>query len=158
MGRGPRTHELLEAALIKEGIKYRIVGSYSILERAAAKDLLAYPRLLLNPEDDASFRRIFNVPNRGLGECLRIFYKRRDRSPFGGYSRCSSSRYFCFCTEIGTKVGCLEPPHLLLCKICGHLLNDFWIYHLVGCCQPRLCKADIFTSCMLIGLDYIAGE
>jgi DNA helicase-2/ATP-dependent DNA helicase PcrA len=58
---------LLEEALVKAGIPYRIFGSVRFYERREIRDLLAYLRLALNPADDVSFRRIVNTPARGLG-------------------------------------------------------------------------------------------
>ena len=58
----------LEEALIREGIAYRIVGSVRFYERREIKDALAYLRLLINPDDDVSLRRVVNTPPRGIGE------------------------------------------------------------------------------------------
>ncbi len=57
----------IEDALMREGIAYRIVGSVRFYERREIKDALAYMRLLLNPFDDVSLRRVINVPTRGIG-------------------------------------------------------------------------------------------
>lgn len=48
-------------------VPYHLVGGYSFLERKEVKNTLAYWRVILNPNDDASFRRILNWPSRGLG-------------------------------------------------------------------------------------------
>ena len=58
----------LEEALIRKGITYRIVGSVRFYERKEIKDALAYLRLLFNPDDDVSLRRVVNTPPRGIGE------------------------------------------------------------------------------------------
>ena len=58
----------LEEALRKRNLPYRIYGGHSFYERAEIKDMLAYFKLVVNPQDDASFRRIVNVPGRGIGE------------------------------------------------------------------------------------------
>jgi DNA helicase-2/ATP-dependent DNA helicase PcrA len=58
----------LEDALIREGLSYRIIGSVRFYERKEIKDALAYLRLLMNPDDDVSLRRIINVPTRGIGK------------------------------------------------------------------------------------------
>src|SRR5690606_10743338 len=57
----------IEDALMREGIAYKIVGSVRFYERREIKDALAYMRLLLNPFDDVSLRRVINVPTRGIG-------------------------------------------------------------------------------------------
>ncbi|HEY8535341.1 MAG TPA: UvrD-helicase domain-containing protein [Vicinamibacterales bacterium] len=60
----------IEDALMREGIAYRIVGSVRFYERREIKDALAYMRLLLNPYDDVSLRRVINVPARGIGRAV----------------------------------------------------------------------------------------
>ncbi len=57
----------IEDALMREGVAYRIIGGVRFYERREIKDTLAYLRLLLNPHDDVSLRRIVNVPARGIG-------------------------------------------------------------------------------------------
>ncbi|HHY10964.1 MAG TPA: UvrD-helicase domain-containing protein, partial [Firmicutes bacterium] len=66
-----RTHALsrvLEEEFIRRAIPYRIVSGLRFYDRREIKDLLAYLRLIYNPQDDFSFRRIINVPRRGIGE------------------------------------------------------------------------------------------
>ena len=58
----------LEEALIREGLAYKIIGSVRFYERKEVKDALAYLRLLMNPDDDVSLRRVINVPARGIGK------------------------------------------------------------------------------------------
>src|SRR3989344_5044084 len=57
----------IEEVLLQYGIPYRIVGSVRFYERKEVKDILAYLRLIYQPEDTASFERIVNVPPRGIG-------------------------------------------------------------------------------------------
>lgn len=59
---------VLEETLIYYGIPYRIYGGLRYFERAEIKDVLAYLRLIVNPEDDTGFERVVNVPTRGVGE------------------------------------------------------------------------------------------
>ncbi len=59
---------VLEDALRREAIAYRIVGSVRFYERKEVKDALAYLKLLINPDDDVSLRRVINVPTRGIGK------------------------------------------------------------------------------------------
>ncbi|MDA7670835.1 UvrD-helicase domain-containing protein [Verrucomicrobia bacterium] len=56
----------IETALRKAKVKYRLVGSQSYFDRREVKDVLAYLRVMLNPDDDISLLRIANVPARGL--------------------------------------------------------------------------------------------
>ena len=58
----------IEDALMREGISYKIVGGVRFYERKEIKDALAYMRLVINPHDDVSLRRVINVPARGIGK------------------------------------------------------------------------------------------
>ncbi len=58
----------LEEALVYATIPYRLVGGTRFYSRREIKDLLAYLRLILNPDDDISFQRVVNVPRRGIGK------------------------------------------------------------------------------------------
>ena len=58
---------VIEEALVRAGIPYRVVGGVRFYERKEIKDALAYLKLLLNPDDDVSLRRVINVPPRGVG-------------------------------------------------------------------------------------------
>ncbi len=57
----------IEDALMREGVAYKIVGSVRFYERKEIKDALAYLKLIVNPFDDVSLRRVINVPTRGIG-------------------------------------------------------------------------------------------
>ena len=57
-----------EEALRKRNLPYRIYGGHSFYERAEIKDMLAYFKLTVNPQDNESFRRVINVPARGIGD------------------------------------------------------------------------------------------
>lgn len=57
-----------EEALIRHNIRYTVVGGLKFYERKEIKDILAYLRLLQNPQDTLSLRRIINVPKRGIGK------------------------------------------------------------------------------------------
>ena len=58
----------LEDALSREAIPYKIVGGVRFYERKEIKDALAYLKLVINPHDDVSFRRVVNEPPRGIGK------------------------------------------------------------------------------------------
>lgn len=58
---------VLEEALLREGIAYRIYGGQRFYERLEIKNALAYMRLIANPDDDTGFERVVNTPTRGIG-------------------------------------------------------------------------------------------
>jgi DNA helicase-2/ATP-dependent DNA helicase PcrA len=58
----------IEDAFMREGMAYRIVGNVRFYERREIKDTLAYLKLVINPHDDVSLRRVINVPARGIGK------------------------------------------------------------------------------------------
>jgi DNA helicase II / ATP-dependent DNA helicase PcrA len=60
----------IEDAFMREGIPYRIIGGVRFYERKEIKDALAYLRLVINPHDDVSLRRVVNVPARGVGKAV----------------------------------------------------------------------------------------
>ncbi|MFD0961854.1 DNA helicase PcrA [Paenibacillus chungangensis] len=59
---------VIEEILIKSDIPYQIVGGIKFYDRKEIKDVLAYLRLISNPDDDISLTRIINVPKRGIGD------------------------------------------------------------------------------------------
>ena len=66
-----RTHaqsRVLEAAMTRSALPYRVYGGQKFYDRAEVRDALAYLRLLRNPLDDVAFSRIVNLPRRGLGD------------------------------------------------------------------------------------------
>ena len=65
--RGNHQSRPLEKALRLTRVPYHLTGGTAFLERAEIKDVLAYLRLIINPEDDAAFLRIANVPRREIG-------------------------------------------------------------------------------------------
>jgi DNA helicase-2/ATP-dependent DNA helicase PcrA len=58
---------VMEEALLKENIPYKVVGSFYFYNRKEIKDLICYLRLIHNTSDDISLQRIINVPKRGIG-------------------------------------------------------------------------------------------
>jgi DNA helicase II / ATP-dependent DNA helicase PcrA len=66
----------VEETLIRYGVPYRIVGGQRFYDRKEIKDLMAYLRLIYQPEDRVSFARIVNVPTRGIGaKSIENFYE-----------------------------------------------------------------------------------
>ncbi|WP_338471594.1 DNA helicase PcrA [Niallia sp. XMNu-256] len=58
---------VMEEVLLKSNIEYSIVGGTKFYDRKEIKDVLAYLRLIANPDDDISLQRVINVPKRGIG-------------------------------------------------------------------------------------------
>ncbi len=77
---------VFEEVFVRVGLPYRVVGGVRFYERREIRDLLAYLRVLVNPEDTVSMRRILNVPRRGIGEraeaCIEALAS-RERIGFG---------------------------------------------------------------------------
>lgn len=75
-----------EETLIRSSIPYVIVGGVEFYKRKEVKDVLAYLKLLVNPQDDESFLRIVNFPARGIGdvsiETLRTIARKTEKSLF----------------------------------------------------------------------------
>ncbi|MEU8353176.1 UvrD-helicase domain-containing protein, partial [Streptomyces sp. NPDC048845] len=59
---------VFEEILIRVGLPYKVVGGVRFYERKEVRDVLAYLRVLANPEDSVPLRRILNVPKRGIGD------------------------------------------------------------------------------------------
>jgi DNA helicase-2/ATP-dependent DNA helicase PcrA len=57
-----------ETALTRNRIPYQLAGGFAFYERAEVKDVLAYLRLIVNPQDRPAFLRVVNVPTRGIGD------------------------------------------------------------------------------------------
>jgi DNA helicase-2/ATP-dependent DNA helicase PcrA len=58
---------VLEEVFVRYGIPYAVVGGVKFYERREVKDVLAYLRVLVNPDDQVALKRVVNVPKRGLG-------------------------------------------------------------------------------------------
>ena len=57
-----------EEAMLKAGIPYKIYGGLSFYQRKEIKDIIAYFRMVVNPDDEEAFKRIINYPKRGIGD------------------------------------------------------------------------------------------
>jgi len=68
----------VEEMFVRYGVPYRIVGGVRFYDRKEIKDILAYLRLIFQPEDRVSFERVVNVPARGIGpKSIEAFYEWR---------------------------------------------------------------------------------
>lgn len=81
----------LEEACMAAGIPYRIYGGLKFYDRKEIKDIIAYLKLIYNPDDSQSFRRIVNVPKRSIGDTtvkrLQEFADKEDISLFAAARR-----------------------------------------------------------------------
>ena len=59
---------VVEESLVRSGVPYRVFGGTKFYDRREVKDALAYLRAIVNPDDEVSWKRIVNVPKRGVGE------------------------------------------------------------------------------------------
>ncbi len=75
-----------EEALRKQSIPYRVYGGTSFYQRKEIKDIIAYLRLVVNPQDEEAMRRIINYPARGIGQTTleKVFHTAlvHERSPW----------------------------------------------------------------------------
>jgi len=88
-----RTNSLttaLENALLSENLPYRVSGGQSFFQRKEIKDVIAYLRLMANPDDDVNLLRIINTPRRGIGrttlEKIRSFSEEKKISVYSALS------------------------------------------------------------------------
>ncbi|MGH8127448.1 MAG: UvrD-helicase domain-containing protein [Gammaproteobacteria bacterium] len=98
--RGNHQSRRLEKALAEVRVPYKVSGGIAWFDRAEIKDLLAYLRLLANPEDDAAFLRIANIPRRDIGTATL--------ERLGDYARERDVALFSACFEMGLA-GALQP-------------------------------------------------
>jgi DNA helicase-2/ATP-dependent DNA helicase PcrA len=81
-----------EEVFIRVGLPYRVVGGVRFYERKEVRDALAYLRVLANPSDTVSLRRILNTPRRGIGDraeaCIEAFASRERISFAQALQRC----------------------------------------------------------------------
>lgn len=78
---------VIEEAFMSHGIPYRIIGGFKFYDRKEVKDVIAYLRLIQNPDEDVSLKRIINIPKRGIGnttlEAIQNYARENDDSMFG---------------------------------------------------------------------------
>ena len=76
---------VFEEVFIRVGLPYRVIGGVRFYERREVRDLLAYLRLIANPADEVSLRRVLNVPKRGIGDRAEEYvaaFAQRERITF----------------------------------------------------------------------------
>lgn len=108
--RGNHQSRLFESSLRENNIPYFLSGSTSFFAYSEIKDILAYLRLLVNPDDDAAFLRIINTPRRELGpttlEKLGVYANQRQISLFAASAELGLSQ-----TLSGKSIARLEKFH-----------------------------------------------
>ncbi|MDQ4011116.1 MAG: DNA helicase PcrA [Actinomycetota bacterium] len=85
---------VFEEIFIRLGLPYKVVGGVRFYERREVRDALAYLRVLDNPEDTVSLRRILNTPRRGIGdraEAVLATYAERERISFAAALRAAAA-------------------------------------------------------------------
>src|SRR3954470_2606190 len=81
---------VFEEIFIRLGLPYKVVGGVRFYERREVRDMIAYLRVLANPEDTVSLRRVLNVPKRGIGdraEAVVATHAERERISFAAALR-----------------------------------------------------------------------
>ncbi len=104
----------IEEVFVHYGIPYRIVGGVRFYDRKEVKDILAYLRLIYQPEDTASFERVVNLPVRGIGaKSLLTFHDWRRQN---GYSLQEALVNVAQCSGITPKarVGFIDLSDIIL--------------------------------------------
>ena len=74
----------IEEVFVRHGIPYKVVGGTKFYERKEVRDIVAYLRVVANPDDSVSLRRILNTPRRGIGDraeaCVAVHAENTGRS------------------------------------------------------------------------------
>lgn len=120
---------VLEEQLRTHSIPYQIVGGVRFYDRMEIKDVLGYMKMILNPADDISFKRIINVPARGIGkttiEKLEEFATEKQKSMFACLEEALQARIFNSGTN--SKLRAFQDLMLDLQKLSKlHSLVDFY--------------------------------
>jgi DNA helicase-2/ATP-dependent DNA helicase PcrA len=86
---------VFEEVFIRVGLPYKVVGGVRFYERREVRDALAYLRMLANPSDEISLRRVLNVPKRGIGEraeaCVEALARRDGLTFFDALRRAADA-------------------------------------------------------------------
>lgn len=118
----------IESILNRNGIAYRIVGSLRYFEREEVRDLMAYLKLLLNPDDVVAFARAINKPKRGIGEKTRqniIGLAGEDNDLVKAAARFGASSPKRACEGAAAFAKCFEETAAMFgCKDLGVIMNN----------------------------------
>lgn len=106
----------LEESFLRYNVPYQIVGGLRFYERKEIKDTLAYLRFVANPQDEVSWRRIVNVPARGLGD--------KSLAVLADYAAAHDEDLLTVCAE-AEKVPGLTPRAKAAFADFAILINDF---------------------------------
>ena len=112
--RGNFQSRLLEMKLQHHQIPYKISGGTSFFARAEVKDMMAYLRLLVNPDDDNAFLRIVNVPRREIGASTL--------EKLGNYANERHISLYAACDELGLE-SVMDKRHLNKLREFTHWMN-----------------------------------
>ncbi len=111
----------LEFSLRDRGVPYRIFGGTRFFDRREIKDVLAYLRLILTPEDDLSFDRIINQPRRGIGDVtLELVSQSAARLGISKLAVCGQALEL---PELGRNAGKLKGFAELIAGMRGQMLQ-----------------------------------
>ncbi|MEC5393884.1 ATP-dependent helicase [Bergeyella sp. RCAD1439] len=122
-----------EDALRKKNIPYRVYGGLSFYQRKEVKDLVAYLRLLVNPNDNEALMRIVNYPARGIGETTQ--------NKLIVYADSKNLAVSKVLDDLG-----MHAPHLKLNNAALTKLNDFWA--MIKAFQVMLKTENVYTVAM----------
>jgi ATP-dependent DNA helicase Rep len=101
--RGNFQSRLIETKLRELQIPYKVSGGQSFFSRAEIKDVMAYLRLIINPDDDNAFLRIVNTPKREIGPSTL--------EKLGSYAQQRGSALLAACDEMGLAMHLTERQH-----------------------------------------------
>jgi ATP-dependent DNA helicase Rep len=117
--RGNHQARLFEKALRTHNLPYFLSGGTSFFARTEVKDIMAYLRLLANPDDDSAFLRIVNTPRREIGS--------NTLEKLGAYAQQREIGMLAACEELGLQVVLSERPHARLqefARLVGHFTRQ----------------------------------
>lgn len=113
--RGNHQARIFEKALRNYEIPYKLSGGTSFFAKTEIRDIMAYLRMLFNPDDDNAFLRIVNTPRRGMGSATL--------EKLGQYAKNRHISLFASCFEIGLSQSLDEATYHKLQQF-GHWLNQ----------------------------------
>ena len=115
----------IEQSLLRQNLPYRLIGGTSFFKRKEIKDMMAYLRLICNPDDDLSFERVVNEPKRGIGNAsvdkLKVYAQASELSMMAsiiesnGISKAAANKLMAF----------REIIYLLRMQVDSYSLVDF---------------------------------